>query len=217
MIRFLGGVQQDMKFSVKKKTWIVLVTLAVIMIGCSGNEEPKSIENEEKAGNSTVETIVDTSADGEMKQTENETNIEQTEETDTNTDNQEKKNNEKDSSTDENTSEDELLKDAKKAAKAGINSNNQKIKKVKLKKRDLCIYVDLSNTDPEPLTIEDVAWTLAGSITDEVLELEQYYSMWDTITVDFGEVGFIKNSKDEIQNDGYGNYFPAENFNLEKK
>ena len=207
-----------MKFSRKKKTWIVLVALAaIIIIGCSGNEEPKSIENEEKAGNSTVETIVDTSADGEKKPAENEANVEKPEEADTNTDSQEKKTNEKEISTDENTSEDELLKDAKKAAKAGINSNNQKIKKVKLKKRDLCIYVDLSNTDPEPLTIEDVAWTLAGSITDEVLELEQYYSMWDTITVDFGEVGFIKNSKDEIQNDGYGNYFPAENFNLEKK
>lgn len=206
-----------MKFSVKKKTWIVLVALAVIMIGCSGNEGSKGVENEEKAENSTVETIVDTSADGETKQAENEANVEKPKEADTNTDSQEKKTDEKESSTDENTSEDEFLKDTKKAAKAGVNSNNQKIKKVKLKKRDLCIYVDLSNTDPEPLTIEDVAWTLAGSITDEVLELEQYYSMWDTITVDFGEVGFIKNSKDEIQNDGYGNYFPAENFNLEKK
>ena len=54
-----------------------------------------------------------------------------------------------------------------------------------------------------------------SSITDAILELKDYDSLWETITVDFGEVGHITNNKTDIQTNGGGRYFPGENFKLQ--
>ena len=49
---------------------------------------------------------------------------------------------------------------------------------VVLKDGDLCVTVDLSNANPEPLTMEDLAISRTGSITDAILELTDYDSYW---------------------------------------
>lgn len=92
----------------------------------------------------------------------------------------------------------------------------ESIKDVVLTDGDLCIYIDFSKVDPSPLTLEDLAISRTSSVTDTILGLSQYESSWDTITVDFGDIGHITNSKKDIQTNEYGmSYFPSDDFKLE--
>ena len=63
--------------------------------------------------------------------------------------------------------------------------------------------------------MEELAKTRTGSITDSILELSGYDELWETITVDFGNVGKIKNGKDNMESNAFGRYFLSENFVLE--
>lgn len=91
---------------------------------------------------------------------------------------------------------------------------NESIKNIVLENDNLCIYIDLSNVDPFPISLEDLAITRTSSITDAILSKNEYDVLWNTITVDYGEIGYIKNSKENIMDNGYGRYFPAEQFIL---
>lgn len=112
-------------------------------------------------------------------------------------------------------SPDDFIADVKDVIQGAINSKTESIQDVVLKDGDLCVYVDFSNTDPSPLTLEDLALSRNGSITDAILELKGYDSLWKTITIDFGEVGHITNSKANMEDNGFGRYFPSENFILQ--
>lgn len=110
---------------------------------------------------------------------------------------------------------DKFVEDVKTAISGAIDSDNEAIKDVALKDKDLCVTVDLSKADPSPLTIEDLAISRTSSITDAILELTDYDSQWNTITVDFGDVGKVVCDKDSIkENEAGGRYFPSENFTL---
>ena len=115
----------------------------------------------------------------------------------------------------DDVSADKFVEDVKAAIQGAISSKTESIQDVVLKDGDLCVYVDFSNEDPSPLTLEDLALSRTGSITDAILELKDYDSLWETITVDFGEVGHITNNKADIQTSGGGRYFPGENFKLQ--
>lgn len=115
----------------------------------------------------------------------------------------------------DDVSADKFVEDVKTAIQGAISSKTESIQDVVLKDRDLCVYVDFSNADPSPLTLEDLALSRTSSITDAILELKDYDSLWETITVDFGEVGHITNNKADIQTSGGGRYFPSENFKLQ--
>ena len=93
-------------------------------------------------------------------------------------------------------------------------ASDERILSVNLSNKELLIKVDLSQCDPSPLTIEDLAITRTSSITDNILELTEHYDLWNVITVDFGAVGKISNSKDDIKSNGYSNYFPSSGFIL---
>lgn len=94
-------------------------------------------------------------------------------------------------------------------------ASDERILNVSLNNKELLIKVDLSQSDPSPLTIEDLAITRTSSITDSILKLSEYYDLWDVITVDFGAIGKISNNKDDVKSNGYGNYFPSSGFILE--
>lgn len=113
-------------------------------------------------------------------------------------------------------SPDDFIADVKDVIQGAINSKTESIQDVVLKDGDLCVYVDFSNTDPSPLTLEDLALSRNGSITDAILELKGYDSLWKTITIDFGEVGHITNSKADMEDNGFGRYFPSDNFILQQ-
>lgn len=115
----------------------------------------------------------------------------------------------------DDVSADKFVEDVKTAIQGAISSKTESIQDVVLKDGDLCVYVDFSNADPSPLTLEDLALSRTSSITDAILELKDYDSLWETITVDFGEIGHITNNKADIQTSGFGRYFPGENFKLQ--
>lgn len=112
-------------------------------------------------------------------------------------------------------SADNFIADVKDAIQGAISSKTEAITDVVLKNGDLCVYVDFSKADPSPLTLEDLAWSRTSSITDAILELKDYDELWETITVDFGDIGHITNSKADMKSNGMGRYFPAENFKIE--
>lgn len=115
----------------------------------------------------------------------------------------------------DDVSADKFVEDVKTAIQGAISSKTESIQDVVLKDGDLCVYVDFSNADPSPLTLEDLALSRTSSITDAILELKDYDGLWETMTVDFGEVGHITNNKADIQISGGGRYFPSENFKLQ--
>lgn len=112
-------------------------------------------------------------------------------------------------------SPDNFIADVKDVIQGAISSKTEAITDVVLENGDLCVYVDFSKADPSPLSLEDLALSRASSITDAILELKDYDELWETITVDFGNVGRITNSKTDMQNSGFGRYFPAEDFKIE--
>ena len=111
------------------------------------------------------------------------------------------------------SSYDKFVKDVKKVIQGSVGEN-ETITDVVYKDRDLCVYVDFSEADPTPITYEDLAISRTCSITDEILALTQYYDLWDTVTVDFGDLGYIRNGKENILDSEYGLYFDVETFEL---
>ena len=112
-------------------------------------------------------------------------------------------------------SADKFVEEVKTVIQGAISSKTETITDVVLENGDLCVYVDFSKADPSPLTLEDLALSRTSSITDAILELKDYDKLWETITVDFGDVGHITNSKTDMKNGGFGRYFPVEDFKIE--
>lgn len=112
-------------------------------------------------------------------------------------------------------SADKFVEEVKTAIQGAISSKDESITDVVLQNSDLCVYIDFSEKDPAPLTLEDLALARTSSITDAILELKDYDSLWETITVDFGATGHITNSKENLETNGAGRYFPADDFKLE--
>lgn len=88
----------------------------------------------------------------------------------------------------------------------GTVGANEKITSVNMEKNNLIITVDLSNVDE--IMRRDMAIVRISSITDAVLELDnRYYNVWETITVDCGNVGTIVLDKSIIKDEGFGKFF----------
>ena len=84
----------------------------------------------------------------------------------------------------------EFLDKVKEQIAGSVDTVNEHITDVTLKEKDLYITVDLSKVNSEPLTIEDIAISRVGSITDSLFDMEEkYLKMWNTVTIDFGKVG----------------------------
>lgn len=84
-----------------------------------------------------------------------------------------------------------FVEEAKTVTQGSVGENEQ-ITGIEYNNRDLRVYVDLSQATPDPLTYEDLAISRTSSITDQLLTLKGYLNLWDTITVDFGDIGYIK-------------------------
>lgn len=107
-----------------------------------------------------------------------------------------------------------FLKDVKTTVEGDVGEG-ESITDVTFENGALCVYVDFSQTDPAPLTFEDLAISRTETITEDILTLRQYDDLWETITVDFGEVGKITNIKSSMETNALGRYFPSENYVLE--
>ena len=86
----------------------------------------------------------------------------------------------------------------------GTVGENEKITNVSIGAgKELTITVDLSQAEV-PFDLSDLAITRAGSITDNILDHEEYDKYWDTIIIDFGEVGTVTRSQKDIIENDYG-------------
>ena len=54
------------------------------------------------------------------------------------------------------------------------------------------------------------------SVTDKVLALEDGFDFWDSVTVDFGSLGYITKTKDDIIIDGDTSHFSVEETDIIK-
>lgn len=90
----------------------------------------------------------------------------------------------------------------------GDVGQNEKITGVALADRVLTINVDVSKSNDNAqikFPLEQIALSRASSITDSLLELDT--SMWDKVVVDFGDVGTVTKTTDDIVDSEYGKYF----------
>jgi len=92
----------------------------------------------------------------------------------------------------------------KEAIQGAVNSSDEHITDVDLTDGTLIISIDLSEADTTIVPSEDLAVIRAQSITDNILEFEQYDDLWNKIVIDFGNVGLISRTSDDIIENEYG-------------
>lgn len=94
--------------------------------------------------------------------------------------------------------------------------SDEYITSVTLNDKVLKIVVDLSHADLGFLSIDDLAYSRASSITDEILNHSELDSSWDRINLDFGTTGRIEIGKDAIKTNEYGmRYMDLAKFRLQ--
>lgn len=143
-----------------KKKRFWLIVLLILLIGNAGSSGEKT---EVKEATKTV-----TQVEEKKKAKENKRDTEEKDKNDTK----------------------EFLDKVKEQIAGSVDTVYEHITDVTLKEKDLYITVDLSKVNPEPLTIEDIAISRVGSITDSLFDMEKkYLKMWNTVTIDFGKVG----------------------------
>lgn len=101
-----------------------------------------------------------------------------------------------------------------KSAISGQVGQNEAITDVVFKDKDLYVYVDFTNVDASK-DKEALAEVRFSSITDEILALN-IDDLWDTITVDYGDIGHITDDKSTIEESEYGRFFNGSNIHIQK-
>ena len=82
-----------------------------------------------------------------------------------------------------------------------------KISSVELKDKNLKVVADLSHYNGQ-FPLGSVAEMGVSEITDALLSLDdEDYSVWDTMTIDFGDQRHITFDKSTVKDDGAGKYF----------
>lgn len=168
-----------------KKWWFWALIAVVLIGGAIEYTEPKTEESTAVITETTTDLVVEKEAETEEPQIE------------------------------ETSSNTEVFIESIRDAIKGEVGENEYITDVAFENGDLRIYVDFGKTDPTPLTMEDLAILRTASITDKILEFAEYDDLWQTITIDFKDFGYIRNDKQDIKDSEYGRYFPQENFKLE--
>jgi hypothetical protein len=84
----------------------------------------------------------------------------------------------------------------------------EKITDISLEGKNLVIKIDMSGADTSIFPVNQIAGTRVGSVTDSILELgDSYYNSWDTITMEFKDIGSIVLKKSDVKDQGYGKFF----------
>lgn len=87
-------------------------------------------------------------------------------------------------------------------------AEDESIIDVRLENRNLCVYIDLNKSPiTANLPIENKAILTSTTLGDNILTLNGYDDLWDTITFDFGNAGKIVNSKNNMESTETGRYF----------
>lgn len=106
------------------------------------------------------------------------------------------------------TVEPDMLVDAVNNTIEGTVGKDEKITEVTFDGSNLVVTVDLSGADTSKLSKGLIAESRVSSITDAILSLDDsYYNTWETVTIDFGDVGSITMDKSMVKDEGFGRYF----------
>lgn len=101
---------------------------------------------------------------------------------------------------------DELIAAVKEAIDGQIGKG-ERYSDISFDGKDLTVKVDLSGADTSILTRELIAESRTSSITDGILQLDdKYYNTWNTMTIDFGDIGSISFDKSAVKDGGLGRY-----------
>ncbi len=107
----------------------------------------------------------------------------------------------------EKVSEKELITKVKDVTKDFVGPE-EKITNIAFENGNLTVFMDISQADTSTITFQDYARSNISAITDKILELDdRYYNSWDTITMDFGEIGRATLTKDIVKDQGFGKFF----------
>lgn len=106
-----------------------------------------------------------------------------------------------------------FIKAVEEASKGNLGEG-ETLEEITLYNGDLCLAVDLGDLSKASVPAEELAYSRVSSLTDAILELENFEHLWETITVDFGDLGEVVNDKDNMKDDGYGKYFDSAKFQL---
>lgn len=74
-----------------------------------------------------------------------------------------------------------------------------KIESVKLKNQKLSINIDTSEVNIEMLDDEATAMLVLGCVTEELLRHDEFDMYWDTVTVNFKEIGKVTYTEDDVE------------------
>lgn len=97
---------------------------------------------------------------------------------------------------------------AVKQAIAGTIGKDEIISDVALNGKNLIITIDMTNADTSIFPAKDIAESRISSITDSILALDDScYASWETITLDFGNVGKATLDKTMVKDQGFGKFF----------
>ena len=102
---------------------------------------------------------------------------------------------------------DMLVADVRTAIEGAVGQG-EKITDVSFDGSNLTVFVDMSGAAGGSVPVEMIAETRVSSITDEILALDDsHYNTWETVTVDFGDIGSVVCDKSMVKDEGYGKYF----------
>lgn len=177
----------------KKKTPIIAVVILLVIIGsCNANRNKdnsvsdSSASSESSLTETTDKDTVETSAT--TKTTEKSTMEQSTEE---------------ETTADSDISPESFVSTVEEAIQGAVGSDEY-ITDVALTGGTLTVSVDLSKADTTILPLEDLAVSRASSITDDFLELEEYDDLWNKIVIDFGDIGSVSRTSNDIIENEYG-------------
>ena len=110
-----------------------------------------------------------------------------------------------------NASDNEFI-DAVKNEVKGDLGDGEKFGEITINDKTLCIKVSLNDPSQYLLPIEYVIEGRVGSITDSLLEMNEYNDFWNTVIIDFGIYGKVQNHRVDAVSNGYNKYFELSNY-----
>ena len=205
-----------------KKVWFWLIVVVIVIGACSsGGNKDKDSSDESSTAVSIPEAVVEAfSESAETAETTKKeavaTQPSKPAETSKETATESKATTESTENNDEKRTAD-FISQVTEKIQGGIG-DGESITGVSLNDGNVLITVDLSQVDPAPLTMEDLALSRVGSITDDFLDITDYDDLWTSVTIDFGsDIGKVTCYKDDIEKNEYGmRYFPEEKYDTEQ-
>ena len=206
----MDGKKGKKKFYKKKRFW--LIVLLILLIGNVGSSGEKTEVKE------ATKTVTQVEEKQKAKESKNDTKEKDKNDTEEKKDATERK---KDV-TEEKKDADEVLENFQenldktnaKLIKKEISEflyieigdsevakeiSKTKIKSVKLKNQKLRINLDTSEVNIEMLDNEATAMLISAGVTEELLRHDEFDDYWNTVTINFKDIGSLKYSEDDVE------------------